>query len=64
MRNCFIIDKNLSPNSFAFLYPILLNKDKLENKIDILFSFPKKIIFDFVDSKYYNKKFQEVSSTT
>ena len=60
MRNCFIIDKNLSPNSFAFLYPILLNKDKIENKIDILFSFPKKN-YDliFVDSKYYNKKFQE-----
>ncbi len=59
MKICFIIDKELSPNSFAFLFPLLLNIKNINEEIEILYRLPEKN-YDliFVDSKFYNKKFQ------
>ena len=56
---CFVIDKGLSPNSYAFLFPLLLNKNQIDHEIEIFFKLPiKNYDYIFIDSKYYNKKFQ------
>ena len=55
MKICFIIDKNLNPNSYAFIFPILINKKNFSSfDVDIINKNPEKI-YDliFVDSKYY-----------
>ena len=56
---CFVIDKGLSPNSYAFLFPLLLNKNQIDHEIEIFFKLPiKNYDYIFIDSKYYNKKFK------
>ena len=60
MKICFIIDKNLNPNSYAFIFPILINKKNFSFfDIDIIYKDPEKI-YDliFVDSKYYISQFK------
>ena len=42
MKICFIIDKELSPNSFAFLFPLLLNIKNINEEIEILYHLPEK----------------------
>ena len=60
MKICFIIDKNLNPNSYAFIYPVLLNKKNFSSfDIDITNKDPAEI-YDliFIDSKYYIAQFK------
>ena len=60
MKICFIIDKNLNPNSYAFIFPILINKKNFSSfDIDIISKDPEKI-YDliFIDSKYYITQFK------
>jgi hypothetical protein len=56
---CFVIDRELSPNSYAFLFPLLLNKDHIDHEIEIFYKSPiKNYDYIFIDSKFYNNKFQ------
>ena len=58
MNICFIVNKDLNPNSFAFLFPLILNKNNFDHEIDISYEFPKNNYdFIFIDSKFYNKKY-------
>ena len=59
MNICILINKDLNPNSFAFIYPILINFKNFENmKIEIKFDIVKKN-YDIIllDSKFLNKQF-------
>jgi hypothetical protein len=60
MKICFIIDKKISPNSYAFIFPILINKHNLNFKIEVLYKHPSNN-YDliFVDSKYFSEKFSK-----
>ena len=42
MNICFIVNKNLDPNSLSFIYPILLNKKFLDFNIEIENKIPSK----------------------
>jgi len=60
MKICFIIDKNLNPNSYAFIFPIILNKKNF-NFFDIeIINKDTEKIYDliFIDSKYYINAFK------
>ena len=60
MKISFIIDKNLNPNSYAFIFPVVINKKNFnEFQIDII-NFQPNEVFDiiFVDSKFFLKQFK------
>ena len=54
MNICFIVNKNLDPNSLSFIYPILLNKKFLDFNIEIENKIPSKN-YDIIiiDSKFF-----------
>lgn len=54
MNICFIVNKNLDQNSYAFIFPILNNKKFLPHKIEIKNSIPSKN-YDIIiiDSKFF-----------
>tara|TARA_E500000178_G_C16965955_1_gene728424 strand:+ start:552 stop:1598 length:1047 start_codon:yes stop_codon:yes gene_type:complete len=59
MKICFLINKDLNPNTFAFIYPILINLNNFKKlSIDIKFDISNKN-YDliFLDSKYLIKHF-------
>ena len=60
MKIYFLIDKNYSQNSFAFIYPILINKKYFNEKIFFSDKIPNNN-YDviLVDSKFFYKKFKE-----
>ncbi len=59
MKICFLLNKDLNPNSYAFIYPILINLNNFKKlSIDINFDI-KNNNYDliFLDSKYLIKQF-------
>ena len=59
MNICFIVNKHLNPNSYAFIFPIIINiKNFNLFKIDIIYKSPiKNYDLIFVDSKFYINQF-------
>ena len=59
MNICILINKDLNPNTYAFVYPILINFKNFEKlTIDIVFDIKEKN-YDIIliDSKFFIKQF-------
>ena len=59
MKICFLINKDLNPNTYAFIYQILINLNNFEKlKININFDIKnKKYDLIFLDSKFLVNQF-------
>ena len=61
MNICILINKDLNPNTYAFVYPILINFKNFEKlTIDIVFDIKEKN-YDIIliDSKFFIKQFND-----